>query len=145
MQVWELMARERIRDAYAAYTHAGDRGRLEDLAGTFTENGVLEIKGRARAAGRSAIIEMLAEVIAAGANVRPAEVRPRHVRHFVTNIEFREISRERAETSAYFLVVNDRGPDHWGRYRDVLVPVGDRWLFSERFVRIDDSADGNVN
>ncbi len=138
MQSWELIARERIRDAYAAYTHAGDRGRLEDLARAFTEDGELEIKGRPPVSGRGAIVELLSEVVTAGASVTLEEGRPRYVRHFVTNIMFDEITREQARTSAYFLVVNDRGVDHWGRYRDTLVPVGDRWRFSKRLVRLDD-------
>jgi hypothetical protein len=138
MDDWERVARERIRDTYAAYTHSGDRGRIEDLAETFTEDGVLHIADREPAAGRAAIIAVLSNVVADGANLRPEAGRPRYVRHFVANIRFDEITPEQARTSAYFLVVTDDGPDHWGRYRDTLVPAEDRWLLSERFVRVDE-------
>jgi hypothetical protein len=138
MDIRELVARERIRDTYAAYTHSGDRGRIEDLAEAFTEDGVLHIAGREPAAGRAAIVAMLSGVVAGGTSLRPEEGRPAYVRHFVANLRFDEITPEQARTSAYFLVVNDGGPDHWGRYRDVLVPAGDRWLISERFVRVDE-------
>ncbi len=134
---WEIAARERIRDTMAAYTHSGDRGQIDLLAETFTEDGVLEIDGREPAVGRAAIIAMLSSVVAQGASLR-SDRPPLYVRHFVTNLRFDEITPREARTSAYFLVMTDRGPDHWGRYRDRLVPVGDRWLFSRRFVRIDD-------
>jgi hypothetical protein len=29
-------------------------------------------------------------------------------------------------------VLTNIGVDHWGRYRDVLVPVENRWLFASR-------------
>jgi hypothetical protein len=34
--------------------------------------------------------------------------------------------------SSYFLALTNIGVDHWGRYRDVLVPVNGRWLFASR-------------
>jgi hypothetical protein len=46
------------------------------------------------------------------------------------------------ETAAYFQVTTQRGLDHWGRYRDVLVPVGDRWLFQHRLVAVDAAVPG---
>ena len=46
MTLEELIARECVRDTYARYNHAGDRGRLTELADCFTEDGVLELKGR---------------------------------------------------------------------------------------------------
>ena len=40
-----------------------------------------------------------------------------------------------------FLAVMEDGADHWGRYRDVLVPQPDgRWRFQERVVRLDGHA-----
>ena len=58
-ELWELQAREQIRDTIGAYHENGDRFRLEDLAACFTEDGVLEVKGRSPAVGRAAIVEML--------------------------------------------------------------------------------------
>ncbi|MGY3555451.1 nuclear transport factor 2 family protein [Williamsia sp. R60] len=133
MADWELAARERVRDTYAAYTHAGDRFRLAELAACFTEDGVLEVKGDGTAVGREAIVAMLS-----GARRDPgsaAEV-PR-IRHFVANIAFTSVTSERIGASAYFQVLTQRGPDHWGRYRDVFVPVGARWLLSHRLVAVD--------
>jgi hypothetical protein len=36
-----------------------------------------------------------------------------------------------------FVVLTDRGLDHWGRYRDAYVRDGSRWLFRQRRVRVD--------
>ena len=44
-------AREACRDTLAQYTHAGDRYLLEEFAGAFCEDGVLEIRGSGAAAG----------------------------------------------------------------------------------------------
>jgi|GEM_PF-297549 len=59
------------------------------------------------------------------------------IRHFVTNLRFESVTPERIATSAYFAVLTAAGLDHWGRYRDVLVPAEGRWLFAHRLVRID--------
>ena len=42
-----------------------------------------------------------------------------------------------ARAACYFTVMTGAGVDHWGRYRDDLVPDGDRWLFAHRLVRTD--------
>jgi hypothetical protein len=140
VELWELAARERIRDTIAAYTHAGDRGRIERLAATFTEDGVLEIHGGATAVGREAIAALLTDAAERG-SASLADGRPGIIRHFVTNLAFDELTPTHARTSAYFMVMNARGPDHWGRYRDVLMPVGERWLFARRLARVDAYAD----
>jgi hypothetical protein len=134
MDLSELVARERVRDTIATYAHSGDRMRLDDLAGCFTEDGVLEVKGRSTAAGRQEIIEMLSPAPVDDSSNAPAA---RFVRHFVTNLRFDVVGPARIQTSAYFVVFTQDGPDHWGRYRDALVEVGERWLFSHRFVSVD--------
>ena len=136
MELWELVARERIRDAYTDYTHAGDRMRLRDLAECFTEDGELEVVNLFSVRGREAIAAQLAT---------PAEPAPDtgerfFVRHFVSNLRFTEVTPELARTTAYFAVFTPAGPDHWGRYRDELVPVAGRWLFRRRTVTVDAAA-----
>ena len=61
----------------------------------------------------------------------------RIVRHNVTNIRFESVSPAEATVASYFTVFTEVGPDHLGRYRDRLVPVGDRWLIAHRFVSVD--------
>ena len=59
------------------------------------------------------------------------------MRHNVTNLRFQEVSPTQAKVASYFTVVTELGLDHYGRYRDELVPVGDEWLISHRFVSTD--------
>ncbi|GAB2853467.1 hypothetical protein GCM10022221_61180 [Actinocorallia aurea] len=133
MDPQELVTRELIRDTFVRYAAAGDGGRPADLAAQFTEDGVLTIKPDPPLVGRAAIAAALApDEIGV-----PADGTRFYTRHMVTNLEFRTLTARRAETTAYFLVVTPGGPDHWGRYFDVLVPEGDRWLFASRTVVID--------
>ncbi|SOJ55254.1 hypothetical protein MSIMFB_02743 [Mycobacterium simulans] len=45
MEMWELVAREQIRNTLARYNWSGDAGRLDELAETVCADGVLEIRG----------------------------------------------------------------------------------------------------
>ncbi|WP_396926897.1 nuclear transport factor 2 family protein [Mycolicibacterium sp.] len=136
MQMWELVARERIRDTLALYNWSGDAGRIEDLTQSFCSDGILEVRGTAGATGRAAIAEFLGGVTTAP----PAHAGPqvkRIVRHTLTNIRFTEVTPQRAQVSSYFTVFTEIGLDHYGRYRDVFTPVDESWLIAHRFVSTD--------
>lgn len=142
MELWELTAREACRDTLAQYTHAGDRYLLEEFAGAFCEDGILEVRGAAPLQGRAAIIDRFggpseaARVRQAAGAVDNDRAR-RVVRHNVTNVRFEAVSPTEATVASYFTVFTEIGLDHMGRYRDRLVPVGDRWLIAHRFVSTD--------
>jgi hypothetical protein len=143
MELWELSAREACRDTLAQYTHSGDRYLLEDFAGAFCEDGVLEIRGAEPMQGRDAIMARFGGAPAAAsaqeeaAQKRRAGGLRRIVRHNVTNVRFESIRPDEAVVASYFTVITEIGLDHMGRYRDRLVPVGDRWLIAHRFVSTD--------
>jgi hypothetical protein len=134
MQTWELVAREQIRDTLARYNWSGDAGRVEGLAETFCADGILEIRGMAPLRGRSEIAAFLGNVT--GNVVADADVK-RIVRHNVANVLFTELTPEQAHVSSYFTVVTPIGLDHFGRYRDILVPAGETWLIKHRKVSTD--------
>lgn len=141
MELWELSAREHIRDTLAGYNWSGDAMRLSELAEFFCEDGELELRGAAPVQGRDAIVEFLGGAVASpDAMARESGVR-RIVRHNVTNIRFTEMTPQRAEVVCYFTVVTEIGLDHYGRYRDVFVPAGPEedaeWLIQHRFVSTD--------
>ena len=137
MELWELVARERIRDTLARYNWAGDAARLDELGRTFCHDGELELRGSDPVGGRDAIVDLLGGVVAApGATAHTSGVK-RIVRHNVTNIRFTEVSPAEARVSSYFTVFTEIGLDHYGRYRDVFVPDGDDWLIRHRFVSTD--------
>jgi hypothetical protein len=134
VEMWELVAREQIRDTLARYNWSGDAGRVDDLAETFCADGVLEIRGLQPLRGRSEIASFLRGVtgnVAANADVKPV------VRHNIANVLFTGMTAHEAHVSSYFTVVTHIGLDHCGRYRDTLVPDGDGWLIKHRKVSTD--------
>lgn len=134
MDMWELVAREQIRDTLARYNWSGDAGRLDGLAETFCTDGVLEIRGLEPLRGRTEIASFLSGVtgtVAADVDVKPI------VRHNLANVLFTGLTADQAEVSSYFTVVTHIGLDHFGRYRDTLVPDGDTWLIKHRKVSTD--------
>jgi hypothetical protein len=137
MELWELSARERIRDTLARYNWSGDAMRLQELAESFCEDGELELRGAEPVRGREAIVEFLGGAVASPNAVAKDSGVQRIVRHNVTNIRFNEMTPQRAGVACYFTVVTEIGLDHYGRYRDVFVPVGDQWLIRHRFVSTD--------
>ena len=134
MKMWELVAREHIRDTLARYNWSGDAGRLDELADTFCADGVLEIRGFEPLNGRSAIVAFLGGItgkVADRADVKPI------VRHNVANLVFNELTEDHAQVSSYFTVVTHIGLDHIGRYRDTVVPDGETWRIKHRKVSTD--------
>ncbi|MBZ4559726.1 nuclear transport factor 2 family protein [Mycobacterium avium subsp. hominissuis] len=141
MEMWELVAREQIRDTLARYNWSGDAGRVDNLAETFCRDGVLEIRGFEPLRGRAAIAAFLRGVtggIAVDVGVKPI------VRHNVSNVLFTELRPGEARVRSYFTVVTHIGLDHCGRYRDLLVPDGGGWLIKHRAVSTDWAAPGSV-
>jgi SnoaL-like domain len=141
MEMWELVAREQIRDTLARYNWSGDAGRLEGLAETFCTDGVLEIRGVEPLRGRSQIAAFLGGVtrnIAGHVDVKSG------VRHNVANVLFTGLTSDEAHVSSYFTVVTQIGLDHFGRYRDTLVPDGGTWLIKHRKVSTDWAAANSV-
>jgi hypothetical protein len=144
MQMWELVARERIRDTLALYNWSGDAGRIGDLAQSFCPDGILEVRGTATASGREAIAEFLGGVTAPVPSVADQPRVKRIVRHTLTNVRFTEVSPQRAQVSSYFTVFTEIGVDHYGRYRDVFTPVDESWLIAHRFVSTDWAASNST-
>ncbi|MBI3784994.1 MAG: nuclear transport factor 2 family protein [Deltaproteobacteria bacterium] len=133
MDTWELLAREAIRETLARYAHCADRGRFSELAELFAEDGVLAIDGREPICGRDQIIQFLGSTkTSLGSTLE----RP-YIRHHTSSISIEVHDGETASARSYFLAITERGPDHWGRYRDELIRAGDLWLFNKRQVKVD--------
>mgnify|MGYP001583640850 CR=1 FL=1 len=133
MELSELVAREQIRDTVARYTHCADKGRFEELSLLFLPDAVLDIGEGRVLHGRDAILSFLGGQRTDLQTQTGAGL----VRHHVANLRIDVESPDRARGVAYFFVVTDRGPDHWGQYRDVYARSGDRWLFAERRVKLE--------
>ncbi len=131
MELWELVAREQIRETVARYAHLVDRGRIEELVLLFAED---------PACGRAAIRAFFTETAArlASASARPL------IRHHVSNLVIDVSGPDTASAESYFLAIAARGMDHWGRYRDRFVRRESRWLFQHRRARADGYAPGSL-
>lgn len=136
MQMWEMEVRETVRQTLADYTAATDSFDLSGVAACFAPEGTLEFTGGAQPLTGPVAIE--AGLRAATAGPRdPGRPMPTFVRHHVASIRLGAVAPQRVEAASYFAVYTDIGVDHWGRYRDVLVPVGERWLFASRRIAVD--------
>ena len=129
-----MAVRESVRQTLADYTAGTDRNRIGDVAACFAPEGSLTFTRGEPMVGPAAILAGLSAQV-----TRFAEnpVRLTHVRHHVSSVRFGLVTRDRVEVSSYFLALTNVGIDHWGRYRDVLIPVDGRWLFASRAATAD--------
>jgi hypothetical protein len=125
----QAVAREAIRYTQSAYHLAGDRGRVDELVRSFTEDGVLELSA-GTFVGREAIAERLGRV-GGDKPALPPGVRP-FLHHHLTSSHLEFLSDVEATGASYFLVMSPVGVDHCGRYADTYVRAGDRWLIAHR-------------
>jgi hypothetical protein len=133
-----LVAREEIRETLARYNQFGDSGRFAEMAELFAIDGVLEVKGERAVEGRNAIVEYLSGVKRDLLALSDVPM----LRHYATNVTITVSSPEAATAASSFLVLSETGLDHWGRYRDRLVPAEGGWRFAHRLVRTDGYAPG---
>jgi len=128
MELWEVAAREAIRELVARYAHAADGGRFDELVASFAPDGVLETPDRVEHRGRDAILAFLGgtRTVLASATTAPL------IRHHVSNLRLEVTDATAATGAAYFFVVTERGPDHWGRYRDRYVCLEGRSASSRK-------------
>jgi hypothetical protein len=138
MDDWEVEARVAIDDLIGRYVRFADGGRAADLASLFTEDGVL-VTDTDEVRGRPAISRYLDEAKSSLA----ASSGGGQIRHHVSSLRVDFPSQTEARATSYFLAITALGPDHWGRYRDRVVRVGDEWLFARRAAAVDGWAPGS--
>jgi uncharacterized protein (TIGR02246 family) len=132
VELWEVAAREQVRNLVAHYNHAGDRGWIDDMLALFTPDATLSIDG-ADHVGLDAIRAVF--TTATGPH-------PELIRHHTATLQIDVPGPDRAIGRCYFQVLTATGLDHWGRYSDRYVCGDGRWLFSHRSVRIDGATAG---
>jgi len=116
---------EGVRAAIAAYTHALDDGRTDDIIATFCPDGVCDIPGMGTHVGHDALRE---------AYTRWKPTRPQ--RHLVVNTLVTDWNDHEATATSdvVFLLKGDSG---WaiqvvGRYHDALHHDDGTWRFHQR-------------
>jgi ketosteroid isomerase-like protein len=118
---------EGIRATIAAYTHALDDGRTDDVVATYCPDGVFEMPDVGTFEGHDA----LREAYAGWAPRRPQ-------RHLIVNTHVTEWN-DREATALSDVVFILQGKDGWAiqfvaRYRDTLHHVDGAWRFHRRAV-----------
>jgi len=136
MLVWELLAREQIRDLVARYNANGDSGRLDQVMALFADDATLEIDS-ACFRGTSEIRQMF-ERVADQTRSEPGG----YIRHHTATLQIDLLDERSARGRSYFQVLTPAGLDHWGRYVDDYVRRDERWLFRKRSVTVDGSLPG---
>jgi hypothetical protein len=117
---------EGVRAAIAAYTHALDDGRSDDVVATFVPDGVCDIPGLGTYEGHDAL---------RGAYRSWEPRRPQ--RHLVVNTLVTDWSADEAQAVSDVVFVRQGRDGGWavlqvGRYHDVLRRAGDGWRFVRR-------------
>jgi SnoaL-like domain len=138
MELWELAAREEIRDLVARYNANGDAGRFAQVVELFAPDASMELVGGDGEVQRYEGHDAIAAIFTGTKDRWDADAadeasgRPHHVRHFVSTHQIDIEDRTHAGGRSYFAVLMPHGLDHWGRYLDRYEERDGRWLFTLR-------------
>jgi hypothetical protein len=133
MELWELTARESIRDLVARYNANGDTGRFEQVLELFAPDAVMELDGGKTYAG----IEEITTIFTGARDAFSGWEGPVYLRHFTATHQIDVIDGNSAKGRCYYTVYTSIGVDHWGRYVDEYGLVDGRWRFTRRKVTTD--------
>jgi len=143
MELWELVARESIRDRIARWNANGDAGRMAEMVKVLAPEVEFSIREGEVMHGRDAVLASLlgvkdgkADSVDAPAptgRYLPPGKRP-SIRHFTSNPQIDFESDTRARVRTYYQVLSSFGLDHWGRYLDEFGVVDGEWLITKRTV-----------
>lgn len=146
MELWQLEAREAIRDLVARYNANGDSGRYAQVVELFAPDAVM-VTGDGTKTGPEEILTIFTGARdrfarggrPAGADADPSAPppTPKVVRHFTATHQIDLVDRTTATGRCYFQVLTTAGLDHWGRYVDEYRVVDGAWRFARRTVTID--------
>lgn len=126
-----------IHHLIARYPVMSDLGKPTDVVRLFTADGSLELPDGREATGHDAIRSLLKEFNADLKERQASEpARTSSVRHHVSSHSSQSAGIDRANATTYFLVVTNRGLDHWGQWQDWLrrTPEGGWRLHSRKIV-----------
>lgn len=146
MEIWELVARESVRDVIARYNFYGDSGRMADLLQLFAEDAVMDMAGD-KLVGRAAIGEGFVSAgrtfVAFAKKVQAPRDLP-VLRHFTATHVIDATSPTTATCSSYYATFMAKGPDHWGSYTDEFAEIDGRWQITQRLVTVDGAVAGGM-
>ena len=128
MELWELVARESVRDLVARYNANADAGRFDQVLACFAPDAVMELDGRPYRG--HAEIRTIFTGVAAG--LRSGSAEPVIVRHHTSTLQIDVTGPDDVSSRCYYQVLSKNGLDHWGRYVDRYCMIDERWYFLHR-------------
>lgn len=141
MEIWEVVARESIRDLVTRYNTNGDSGRFDNVMALFADDAVMELEGPEGPTlyrGHSEILTIFTGTKDRWADElgseKAADAPPPYVRHRVATHQIDVDDESHARGYCYYQVVMPHGLDHWGRYFDRYEQRDGRWVFTHRKV-----------
>ncbi len=143
MEPWEIEARECIRDLVARYNANGDSGRIDPMMELFAKDAVMTVGPDQSYEGSDAIRAFFGGVAQGTRSERSQPGSAQYIRHFTATHQIDVESESQARGRCYFVVLTDRGLDHWGRYLDEYRRIDGRWLFWRRVCRTDGRVEGS--
>ena len=136
MELWELVARESIRDLVARYNANGDSGRFEAMMKVFADDAVVELVATDGTVRQFVGVPAIASIFVDTKAGWDVDVKPKaanhHVRHGTATLQIDLVDESHARSRCYFFVLMGHGLDHWGRYIDEFERRQDRWLITKR-------------
>ena len=141
MELWELNARESIRDLVARYNANGDTGRFAQVVALFAPDAVMETQGDGGTfvtyRGHTEIESIFTGAREHfGADAAQRSVAP-YLRHHTSTLQIDLVDQTHGTGRCYYQVLMVHGLDHWGRYFDRYEERDGRWLFTHRRVTTD--------
>jgi ketosteroid isomerase-like protein len=134
MELWQLVARESIRDLVARYNSNGDSGRFTQVRALFVDDATMVIE-QATYTGIEEIMTIFAG--AKDALAAPSGAAAAYVRHMTATHQIDLVDEGAATGRCYFQVLTSIGLDHWGRYVDRYTQRDGVWKFARRHVTVD--------
>ncbi len=125
--MWELVARESVRDLVARYNANADSGRFDQVLACFAPDAVMELDGWPYH-GREEIRTIFTGV----ADRLHHQSEPIIVRHHTSTLQIDVAGPDDVSSRCYYQVLSGKGLDHWGRYLDTYRLIDDHWFFSHR-------------
>ena len=153
MELWELIARESVRDLIARYNRYGDTARFDEMVEVFAPDAVMDmdgvvvegrenIKAAFTSVGDGFRADSRAHIDAASPPGVESRVRP-HLRHCTATTHIEVLSPTEARSRSYYFVLTAHGLDHWGRYLDECREIDGRWYITHRRELIDACLEGS--
>jgi hypothetical protein len=137
MELWELDAREQIRDVVARYNSNADTARFAQVVELFAPDAVMDLGDGDIRTGHEEIMTVFSGARDRAATTAGPDAPAVYLRHMTATLQIDLVDETNAIGRSYYAVMTSVGLDHWGRYFDTYRVVGGRWRFASRKVTLD--------